>query len=159
VIVRIADLSEEVRRVAFQEPASALNEVLAASPRTVGERFEDDARVQAEVYRQGSDVYVQGAIDAIVQCSCPRCLEDFSWPLHRDFRYLIVKAGAGEDLEDDLGLDHYHGDEVDLSPLVREQAALELDGSILCVDDCKGLCAGCGANLNHESCSCKNGNG
>lgn len=154
VIVRIPDLSDEVRRVQFREPADALNALLTASQRAVGERFDRDLDVDAELYRHGSDVYFSGSIAGPVHCSCPRCLEDFDWSLHRDFRFLIVKADPRERLEDDLGLDHYSGDEVDLSPLIREQAALELDGSILCVADCKGLCAGCGANLNSEACCC-----
>ena len=30
-----------------------------------------------------------------------------------------------------------------------------MDTKNLCSPDCKGLCPGCGANLNHEACRCK----
>ena len=81
-------------------------------------------------------------------------LDEFRWPLRREFRFLIVKAGPDRDFEDDLGLDHYDGDELDLGRLAREQALLALDDSGLCSEACRGLCAHCGANLNRETCDC-----
>ncbi len=68
---------------------------------------------------------------------------------------MIVKAGLADTPDDDAGLDHYSGEELDLGPLVREQAVLALDDSAMCSDDCKGLCAGCGANRNREPCRCR----
>jgi uncharacterized protein len=32
---------------------------------------------------------------------------------------------------------------------------LELDTKNLCSDDCRGLCPGCGVNLNEGQCRCK----
>ena len=47
------------------------------------------------------------------------------------------------------------GHEVDLGELVREAVVLDMDTKHLCSENCKGLCAGCGVNLNHEECRCK----
>ena len=49
-----------------------------------------------------------------------------------------------------LGEDHI----IDLSPLLVAALSLELPHTPLCDDECKGLCAGCGANLNKEECTC-----
>ena len=46
-------------------------------------------------------------------------------------------------------------DEVDLEELARDAFILDMDTKFLCSEACKGLCAGCGANLNRESCRCK----
>ena len=155
MIVRIPDLSDEVRLVDFREQATVINEVLGAGHRVVDRRFDSDVRVQAEVYRHGTDVYFIGSVAGKVTCTCPRCLDEFEWPLARKFRFLIVKADAAETFDDDTGLDHYEGDELDLGRLAREQVLLGLDESVLCSEDCKGLCAGCGANRNHEPCTCE----
>ena len=32
---------------------------------------------------------------------------------------------------------------------------LNMDSKMLCSEDCKGLCCGCGTNLNFEDCSCE----
>ena len=50
-----------------------------------------------------------------------------------------------------LGEDHI----IDLSPLLVAALSLELPHTPLCDDECKGLCAGCGANLNVEECTCE----
>ena len=67
---------------------------------------------------------------------------------------ILPRPAATDDDEDDEGVDHYSGEDLDLGPLVREQALLSLDSLPLCSEDCRGLCVGCGANLNREACSC-----
>jgi uncharacterized protein len=56
--------------------------------------------------------------------------------------------------EDDLETSYYRDDQVDLSELLREQFYLALPMKPLCRDDCKGLCAQCGTNLNTGTCDC-----
>jgi uncharacterized protein len=65
-------------------------------------------------------------------------------------------AEMGAELaEDDLDLYTYEGEEVDLSPLFREQVVLAVPFAPLCSEDCKGLCPQCGADRNLERCDCK----
>ena len=155
MILRVADLSSEVRDLEFSEPPAALNQVLATARRRVEQRFEEDVAVRARIYRHGTDVYFDGQVAGAVVYACPRCLDEFRWPFEREFRFLIAKAGPGQEFEDDAGLDHYEGDEVDVGRLAREQALLALDDAALCSEDCRGLCARCGANLNRETCTCE----
>lgn len=44
---------------------------------------------------------------------------------------------------------------LDLDELMGDVFLLNLDTKNLCSEDCKGLCPGCGANLNEESCRCR----
>ena len=53
-----------------------------------------------------------------------------------------------------MGLSFYSEEEINLSPYIREQVLLALPMRPLCDDDCRGLCAGCGADLNYEPCRC-----
>jgi uncharacterized protein len=39
--------------------------------------------------------------------------------------------------------------------LVYDEVLTEWPLKVLCKEDCKGICSQCGANLNHETCSCK----
>ena len=155
MIIRVPDLKEEVRQLEFLEPAAALNAPVNASPGANDQHFARDLAVVAEIYRSGHDVHFQGTIDGAVRATCARCLDEFERPIQREFRFVILPRGAAtDDSEDDEGVDHYSGDELDLSPLVREQALLSLDSLPLCSEDCRGLCAGCGANLNRDKCTC-----
>ena len=155
MIVKVADLSEVVRRIRTRENAGPLNDLLSQVPRGGEQRFESDLDLDAELYRHGTDVYFQGTVAAAVRTTCGRCLDEFTWTLERPFRFLIVKQAGGVEPEDDIGIDHYAGDQIDLAPLVREQTLLALDETGLCSEECKGLCVGCGANLNREECSCR----
>lgn len=155
MIVRVPDLKEEVRPLDFVEPAAELNSLVGASPGANDQVFARDLAVSSEVYRSEHDVHFSGTIEGAVRATCARCLEQFERPLSRDFRFVILpKASATDDADDDEGVDHYSGETLDLSPLVREQALLALDVLPLCREDCRGLCAGCGANRNREACRC-----
>ena len=156
MIVKVADLSEVVRRAHYAEGAGPLNELLGQAPQGDEHRFASDLDVDAELYRHGTDVYFQGRVAGAVRTSCRRCLDEFQWEMRRPFRFLIVKQAGGAEPEDDAGIDHYAGEEIDLGPLVREQAVLALDDAGgLCSEGCLGLCPGCGANLNREACRCR----
>ena len=155
MIIRVPDLKEEVRQLEFFEPAAALNARISASPGSNDQYFARDLAVTAEIYRSERDVHFAGDIEGEVRATCARCLDEFDRKLARDFRFVILpRQAARDDDSDDQGVDHYSGDELDLSPLVTEQALLALDILPLCTEDCRGLCAGCGANLNREECSC-----
>ena len=145
--VRIPDLGEEPRGLDFTE-------AVPDGPGVSDQRFERRLEVRAEIYRLGQDVHLSGHIAGRVLSNCPRCLDEFTSQLDRDFRFLLMPREARAYDEAGEGVDCYSGDELDLSPLVREQAVLALDDSVLCSGACKGLCQECGANLNHETCSC-----
>ena len=44
--------------------------------------------------------------------------------------------------------------QLDLAPMARQAALLELDDERLCRDDCAGLCPQCGIDRNVETCDC-----
>jgi uncharacterized protein len=46
------------------------------------------------------------------------------------------------------------GEQLDVTPMIREQVLLELDAPRLCRDDCAGLCPVCGIDRNTASCDC-----
>jgi uncharacterized protein len=74
---------------------------------------------------------------------CMRCLEDAHRPVAIDARE-VDQAGGG----DDLRSPYVDGDELDVRSWARDALALALPAQIVCTDDCRGLCAICGENLN-----------
>lgn len=53
---------------------------------------------------------------------------------------------------DEIDAEPFNGKTIDLDPVVREQVLLALPVSVLCRDDCKGLCSTCGEDLNVKDC-------
>jgi uncharacterized protein len=74
---------------------------------------------------------------------CMRCLEDAGRSFAIDARE-IDQPGGGEDLTSP----YLEGDELDLRAWARDALALALPTQITCTDECLGLCAICGENLN-----------
>jgi uncharacterized protein len=155
--VRVDQITDEVKHCAFVEPIEGINQRL-----THGEvrdfHLIAPLSVDATYYRAGDDLYFAGRIVGRFEGICARCLETFALAMDEDAQFVLVPAPTGsEDRElsaDDLALSFYQGDEVDLSPLFAEQAILSLPTRALCGEECRGLCPACGANRNHETCTC-----
>lgn len=45
-------------------------------------------------------------------------------------------------------------DEIDLGPYIWEELVFAQPSRFICKEDCKGMCPGCGANLNTGVCTC-----
>jgi uncharacterized protein len=115
--------------------------------------------VDVRYYRAGEELYFEGHCDTVVEGVCARCLETFSLPLATPFEFILTRAQPRESTQElhteDLAFSFYSGDEIDLTPLVGEQAILALPTRAVCREDCRGLCPSCGINLNNETCTCK----
>jgi uncharacterized protein len=53
---------------------------------------------------------------------------------------------------DEIDAEPFDGKTIDLDPIVREQVLLALPVTVLCREDCKGLCPTCGQDLNERDC-------
>ncbi len=156
--LRIDDITAESRSLSYSEPEQEINRALSTGP--VHEyRLRAPVGVELAYYRAGTEIFLEGTLDAAASADCARCAEEFSASSRRPFRYVLApKSVAADDGSDsraeDLEFALYDGDYIDLAPLVREQVLLALAERPLCAEDCKGLCPSCGANLNQGACGC-----
>jgi uncharacterized protein len=74
---------------------------------------------------------------------CVRCLEPSGQAVAVDTREVDQPGGV-----DELSSEYVDGDELDLHAWARDALALALPTQIVCREDCAGLCAVCGENLN-----------
>ncbi len=118
----------------------------------------DDAAgsVSVTLSRARAEILARGELAVRFHVPCARCLEPALVEVSAPFATTFVPApvAASEGDEDEPDIQTYTGDEVDLSPLCREQVLLGIPLSALCRPDCKGLCPQCGAELNLGSCTC-----
>ncbi len=156
--LRVEDITAEAKELFFDEPEADLNRILDQGP--VKEfRINGPVNVMLSYYRAGTDIFFTGELRAATWAVCARCAEEFAAHSERSFRFVLTPKVVGGDeeigfREEDLELSVYDGDEIDLSPLIREQVLLSLPTRPLCADECRGLCPRCGANLNHVQCGC-----
>lgn len=122
--------------------------------------FDDRVRGTIEFKFVGHDIEGKGELHAHAITPCVRCLEPASVDLdvpfdeiwfHRDPDIEPEKVPFGQEEPADFT---FSGDTLYPAEAFRELILAELPALPVCRPDCKGLCPGCGANLNHEACTC-----
>ena len=155
--IPVEQIQAAPKAIAYVEEGAALDQRLAGGAHDV--RVPEGLAVDVAYYRAGLDVVFEGRLRGTIEATCARCAEPFPHPLETRFRVVLTpRAAASEDDGElsceDLGFGFYEGDEIDLTALVQEHAILALPTRPLCRDDCRGLCARCGTNLNLATCGC-----
>ncbi|HIT75308.1 MAG TPA: DUF177 domain-containing protein [Candidatus Avipropionibacterium avicola] len=96
----------------------------------------------------GEGVLVTGTATSQVRGVCGRCLTEIDDRSVIDLQELFVHPEYGGG--DDEGTSHLVNELLDLEPLLRDQVVLDLPFQPVCREDCAGLCAECGVNLNDD---------
>ncbi len=132
--------------VTAEDPLWAGTEVRLARP----------LEVHVEAQQVGHDVVVRGQLMGEAKLECRRCLVGVRVPIAED---VAVLYQAGVDAVEAEQSEVYplpaRGQELDLSPMVREQVVLAVPQYAICSEACKGLCPTCGKNLNEGPCECQ----
>ncbi len=121
----------------------------------------DIAHVFIKAFRLGKKVLIEGSINISVSLHCSRCLKDISVPQELSFReeYNPSEEAASEGEKELTGgepdLSFYSDDEIDITELIKEQVLLSVPMKPLCRPECRGICPGCGRDLNKGDCNCK----
>ena len=153
----VNQITESVKEIRFQEGVDELNRTCAMEPRP-DFRFLAPLEVEMSYYRSGRDIFFHGGVTGSIEGCCSRCLNSYPSSIKKRFDFVLTPEpppAKNRGLNrDELGLSYYSSDEIDISPYIREQAMLALPLRPLCDGDCRGLCSGCGVNLNMESCRC-----
>jgi uncharacterized protein len=127
----------------------------------VDSKKEFTARTEISLLPVKSYFQLKGKIAGEIDLNCTRCLEIYKHTYDFPFELYIAREpleGSTEEIElnnKDLKFSFNHGEYINLMDIITEQLALSLPMKLLCRNSCKGLCAGCGANLNKQDCSCE----
>lgn len=108
-----------------------------------------DVYVQFDVTFVNPDVEAEGTITCLVNGYCDKCLAPVTKQIVLPFQQTFYKDCGPE--EDDYV---YFDSKLDVTQAVRDEIVLSVPTSLVCKDDCKGLCPKCGANLNETQCDC-----
>jgi len=103
----------------------------------------------AQVGRTPQGLIVQGGFSGETSLECVRCLKQFSHPLVWELTELYA-FGPRSLSDSELLLPE--DAQIDLAPLMRDYALLEVPINPICKQDCKGLCPVCGQDLNLRDC-------
>jgi uncharacterized protein len=148
MMIRVSELEEQ--GLAVSDPG-------ALAPAFSDPSWQLDA-LELQISPDGADVVVQGRLTATVPQMCGRCVESF--PARVDVNVdvrLMPRPATSDPVElgaDDLDVDFYVDDLLDLNRVVETETTLALPMKPLCREDCRGLCPACGGNRNLSACAC-----
>lgn len=91
-------------------------------------------------------IYLSGTADVQLRGQCARCLEPVEDERQLDLAELYFYPGR----EADEDAQYVRDEKIDLEPVLRDAVVLDLPFTPLCRQNCAGLCAECGANLNDD---------
>ena len=121
------------------------------------------SRVHGRVHlvRVNQGIWVKALLRTTVSCSCSRCLRSFDFGVRFQMEEIYSQAVDVKteryveplyDVDAGFEIDRYHV--VDITEGIRQSSILSLPMKPLCMEDCAGICAGCGTNLNEAKCKC-----
>lgn len=122
--------------------------------------FLDEIIYNIRLSRDGSKIRARGRLKTMISIPCVNCLESFDLKIDSSFDIILFPAELIEMTNSSLSSEDmeyifFEGDRIDLVKILMEQVNLFIPYKPVCSPDCRGLCPGCGANLNNESCHCE----
>lgn len=97
-------------------------------------------------------ILVTGKFEAKVVAICDRCLDNFPFKVDFNLEREYIFDRLRKD-NDNLYVDKYFN--IDITEPIREELILTMPMKKICGENCKGICPGCGENLNQKKCRCE----
>ena len=171
MLVKIEEIQD--KGLELNEPVSV--ELLAeALEPSEGFKVIEAGKIALRFKKVAGRVFLTANMKAELIAPCKRCAKDVSLGVPVNFSLRMVDKSqfdrhpsAEEDDDggnaesagsfdlDQVDAEPFDGKTIDLDPIIREQVLLALPVSVLCREDCKGLCTVCGEDLNEKDCGCE----
>ena len=157
--LKIDDIPDEGLALKWTEEKESLSAYLKTFSK-IDFDFETPLQSEAKILKVGQAVFIKGKVETSLRLQCVRCLGEFSYPLSSTFEltlHPLKETSLAEEIElvkKEMESSFFEGGELHLSEIACEQIFLEIPYQPLCHEECKGLCPGCGKDLNLLSCEC-----
>ena len=113
----------------------------------------EPVHVEGRVRNMAGAMLMNAVLTTNLSLKCDRCAKPFAREKTVEYETLLAMELENEE-NDDIILPDKDG-QLDLDELMGDVFILDMDMKNLCSEDCKGLCPGCGVDLNEEPCRCK----
>jgi len=101
--------------------------------------------IEAALENAGDEILARVTVSGCYRLRCVRCLDVFETDT-------VDRFDLAFDIDSETGF-------IDLTESLRDELIIAAPLNPCCRTDCRGLCLGCGINLNTEQCQCQNADG
>ena len=112
--------------------------------------FKPSFEFTGRIVNLGGLLRLSGKLHFEFSANCLRCLESVTTPKDIEVEENFVEISKS-DKEDAYT---FEGNAVDIDKPLMDNILLAMPMTIICSEDCKGLCKTCGTNLNLKNCNC-----
>lgn len=112
--------------------------------------YKSAPKATGRVFNEAGILTLEGTLCADMTCVCDRCGTEFD-----SVKVQKLNAYISDGESDDPEAFVLDGDKLDLGEALSTLFVLDMESKFLCDPECKGLCSGCGANLNLGPCRCR----
>lgn len=172
MLVKIEEIKPDGLELSQALPVSAVTDFLSQPGGRLDYHVQKEPWLTVHLSKIRSGVLLKGQMNVDLSTPCKRCLRDSHLTLPISFTLNLVPekriAGASSEGEDDASGEStgsfdlgdadqevFDGKTIDLYPILREQVLLALPLTVVCQENCRGLCSVCGQNLNEKECGCE----
>jgi uncharacterized protein len=147
--ISLARLSEGLHTLNFVEKLAELGLENHLS-------LHDEVKIQVDIEKRSPHYFLKNRVQISGRFACDRCADEIDRSLSGESRVVFSsdEAMLAMSEADDIHFLATEAKEIDITNEIRDTVLLAIPMKILCSENCRGLCAGCGANLNSEACHC-----
>ena len=159
--INVPTLPEAGLKIDQEFSVDSLNERLASAPRSEGNpiEFVETIALDLTLTSVPNGMTTQGRIKAKCNQACSRCAETVCHPVNCDLQHLYKQITDPDAAvpEEDIGINYFKGDNVELGPVVEEALVLSLSPYWHPEDDAQGKCSHCKINYQEKKKPIKTG--
>ncbi len=138
------------------KPGSEINVELEEDIGSISGRqvtFLKPVRLHGKMRNIDGDLYFQGDAVVVMELICDRCLKPYQETL--DLVLDEIFYPEFKKVDDIDFYKTYNGNQLEMDQMIHDGVLLKISMNSICQEDCLGLCAHCGADLNEGPCSCE----
>lgn len=153
-IFELADIKTEGLNFSWEGPGENLTQA------GDGLVFHKPLAFKLHLDKNNEQVLVKGELNTVLKLTCCRCLKNYPFAVNEKIFTLFIPQGAQFPQEEqelgaeELNLNYYSGDSLDLTDILRDQLLLSVPMTPRCREECPGLCPICGQDKNQGPCRC-----
>jgi len=113
-----------------------------------------DFQVNIKLDKIERDFRIQLSLKSVAKFDCDCCLKEFDSVIDLQLEQIYKTGSVNQDTGEEIIALPVDAIEIDFTDILNEMIILNHPIKKLCKEDCKGICAGCGTDLNENECQC-----